>query len=322
MSLERMKQNRFLVLGRAGLDLYADPPGTEIENAIQFVAALGGSAANIAAGIARLGGSAGLITCVSDDAVGRYTRNQLRHYAIDTSHVHNVGGEPRNSLAVVETRHENCQSVIYRNNAADFALTEAHVAQIDFSSCGALIVTGTSLAMQPSRAACLRAMRNARLAGAPVVIDVDYRPYSWASAELATATCLEAAGMSDVVIGNDTEFSVLAGGGDGLQLANVLAQGSATIVVYKMGEHGAVTFSNGKQIKSGIFPVTALKPTGAGDAFMAGFVTGLAAGLDLPTSVKRGSAAAAIVVTRVGCAPAMPDEAELKSFISKHAMNN
>ena len=62
----------------------------------------------------------------------------------------------------------------------------------------------------------------------------------------------------------------------------------------------------------------ALKPTGAGDAFMGGFVTGLTAGLDLQSCVLRGSAAAAIVVTRVGCAPASPTAVELDQFIKSH----
>ena len=51
MSLDRIKVNRFLVLGRAGMDLYADPPGTRMEDARQFTSALGGSSANIAAGL-------------------------------------------------------------------------------------------------------------------------------------------------------------------------------------------------------------------------------------------------------------------------------
>ena len=123
--LERLRQNSFLVVGRAGLDLYADPPGTEIENATGFQAALGGSAANIAVAIARQGGSCSLLTAVSDDAVGRYTTNALAGYGVDTAYVKTVGGEARNSLAVVETRAENCQSVIYRNGAADFEVTEA-----------------------------------------------------------------------------------------------------------------------------------------------------------------------------------------------------
>ena len=69
--------NRWLALGRAGLDLYADPPGTRVEEARAFFPALGGSAANVAAGIARLGGSAALLTTLSSDAVGRFVFNEL-----------------------------------------------------------------------------------------------------------------------------------------------------------------------------------------------------------------------------------------------------
>jgi len=118
--LARLRGKGFLVIGRAGMDLYADPPGTEIEDAVQFTAALGGSSANIAAGLCRMGCDAALVTCVSDDAVGRYCLKQLDNYGIDRRFVRSVAGEARNSLAVVETRLENTQSVIYRNNAADF----------------------------------------------------------------------------------------------------------------------------------------------------------------------------------------------------------
>ena len=71
---ERLRDGRFLVLGRAGLDLYADPPGPRTEEAQRFTSALGGSAANIAAAIVKLDGTASLLTTVSDDAVGRAAR--------------------------------------------------------------------------------------------------------------------------------------------------------------------------------------------------------------------------------------------------------
>ena len=86
---ERLRENSFLVVGRAGLDLYADPPGTEIENAKGFQAALGGSAANIAVAIARQGGRCSLLTAVSDDAVGRYTVKALAGYGVDTGYMQN-----------------------------------------------------------------------------------------------------------------------------------------------------------------------------------------------------------------------------------------
>jgi 5-dehydro-2-deoxygluconokinase len=313
--LDRLGRNHFLVVGRAGMDLYADPPGTAIENAAQFYAALGGSAANSAAAIVRLGAKAALLTCVSDDAVGRFVTGQLKTYGIDGTYVYRAGGEARNSLAVVETRSDNCQSVIYRNNAADFQLSRHHADSVALEPFGAVIVTGTSLAMAPSRDAVLALMRRAAAMAIPLIIDIDYRPYSWASRGEAAHICREAADLCQIIIGNDEEFDVLAGStGGGLALAK--HYGGNAIAVYKMGARGSITFAGNASFETLAFKVEALKPTGAGDAFLGGFCTSLAGGYNLADSVKRGSAAAALVVTRVGCAPASPTPDELETFIN------
>src|SRR5690606_42112817 len=96
-----------------------------------------------------------------------------------------------------------------------------------------------------------------------------------------------------------------------------LAADGTRIAIYKMGAAGAVTFDGQQALTTGIYPVAALKPTGAGDAFLGGFLAGLAAGNDLRTAVLRGAATAAIVVTRVGCAPAMPTADEVAAFQSQ-----
>lgn len=312
---ERMRTKRFLVIGRAGLDLYADPPGTRIEDAMSFTAALGGSAGNIAVAIARQGGHCALFTAVSDDAVGRYTAKALTDYGIATHLLKRVGGEARNSLAVVETRAENCQSVIYRNGAADFEVTPEDADAIDYTAFTAVIATGTSLAREPSRSATFKALACARASGLVLILDVDYRRYSWPSTAEARQICAEAAGLCDIIVGNDEEFALLAGPGDGLRYAETLAREPDRIVIYKMGEKGCHTFVDGTAFHTPVFPVTALKPTGAGDGFLGGFICGLAAGDALPGAVRRGAATAAIVVTRVGCAPAMPDATEVQAFL-------
>ncbi len=260
---------------------------------------------------------AALLSRVSGDAVGRFCLAELDRYGVDRSHVGLIGGELRTSLAVVETRIEECQSIIYRNGAADFALAEADAAAVDFSPFGALIVTGTALAQEPSRKATLLALDRARAAGLVTIIDIDYRPYSWPSREEASAVNLDAASRCDIVVGNDVEFGLLAGRiEDGLAIARNLAASSAAVVVYKMGEKGAVTLAGAEEITTGIYRTQALKPTGAGDSFMGGFLAALAAGKPLRESVLRGSAAAAMVVSRVGCAPAMPTPAELDDFLA------
>ncbi len=313
--MEQLQKNNFLVIGRAGLDLYADPPGSKIEDAQKFSAALGGSAANIAVALSRQNCKASLLSAVSDDAVGRYTLKALSSYNVDTKFVTTVGGEARNSLAVVETRKLNCQSVIYRNDAADFYITQDDVSRIDYSKFGSVIVTGTSLAKEPSRSATFEAMRLARDTGLLLMIDIDYRPYSWAFTGDAQAVCLKAANICDIIVGNDEEFAILAGSRNGEALAKNLSQQEGRIVVYKQGEKGCTTFTKGQSFETPVFTVEAIKPTGAGDGFMGGFISGLVAGAPLQDAVLRGAATAAIVVTRVGCAPAMPDASEVKRFM-------
>lgn len=317
--LARLRGGRFLVIGRAGMDLYADPPGARIEEAARFTTALGGSSANIAVALTRQGCEAALLTCVSDDAVGRFCLNQLDHYGIDRRHVRSVAGEARNSLAVVETRVQDCQSVIYRNNAADFAMTIGDVEGVDYAAFSALITTGTVLAAEPSRGAAFRAFDLARAAGLPLIFDVDYRPYSWPSAAVASEVCSRAATLCDVIVGNDVEFGFMAGDPDqGLEKARGLIGQGAQAVIYKRGEKGAITLTPEGEVTTGIYRTEALKPTGAGDAFLGTLVAGLSRGVPLHQAVLHGSAAAAMVVARVGCAPAMPTAEELADFLARH----
>ncbi|MDO6725860.1 5-dehydro-2-deoxygluconokinase [Cognatishimia sp. 1_MG-2023] len=320
MILDGIKSRNFLVIGRVGMDLSPDPAGTSTQDATTMMVAMGGSSANIAAGLVKFGCSAALVTCVSDDAVGWYCEGQLDAYGIDRSHVRRIKGEERTSLAIYETKVEDHQSVIYRNNAADFQMSIEDIEAIDFKQYGALITAGTVFAAEPSRTATFRAFELARDAGIPIIFDVDYRPYSWPSAAVAQEVLSKAGDMADVIVGNDEEFGFMAGGiAHGLNKARALAATSAAIVVYKMGAEGAITFADDQEIRTGIYPVKAVKPTGAGDSFMAGFLAGLSEDRPLQDSILRGSACASIVVAKPGCAPAMPNTAELEAFLAQHS---
>ncbi len=317
--IDGIRKNNFVVIGRVGIDFCPDPPGTPIENARNAIVGMGGSAANISAGICKFGGKASLVTRVSDDAIGRYCVNQLDAYGIDASHVHPVAGEYRNSLAFFESIVEGHQSVIYRNGAADFQMNVEDVEAVDYSKFGALITAGTVFAAEPSRSATFRAFELAHAAGIPIIFDIDYRPYSWPSAEIASDVLSRAGEMSDMIVGNDEEFGFMAGDIDrGLAKAEELSAKNASVVIYKMGENGAITFADGQRIQTGIYPVNALKPTGAGDSFLAGLIAALASGSEIREAIMRGSACASIVVGKPGCAAAMPGPEELGAFLASH----
>jgi len=164
-----------------------------------------------------------------------------------------VGGEYRNSLAVYETRVIEHQTVIYRNGAADFQMDENDVAAVDYTAYGALITAGTVFAAEPSRAATFAAFERARAANLPIIFDIDYRPYSWPSPQVAADVLSRAGAQCDMIVGNDEEFGFMAGGIDkGLAMAKHLAETTAEIVIYKRGEHGAITFTGGEEIHTGI----------------------------------------------------------------------
>lgn len=323
--IERLSGRRFISIGRAGIDFCPEPPGTKIEDATSFSAHIGGSAGNIAVALVKQGCQAELVTCVSDDAIGRFTTRTLEKFGVGTTYCRVVGGEARNTLAVAESRLENYQAVIYRNGAADFQMNTDDVESLDYENTNAVILSGTALAAEPSRAAIFRAVTLARQAGSSAVIDMDYRPYSWTSAEEAADVYSRAVAECDIVIGNDVEFDVAAGntGGSpqqGLDFARSLISGNASVVVYKMGEFGSITFTESGSHKNGIYKVDALKPAGAGDGFLGGFMAGLSNGLSVDEAVRYGSASAAIVVSRVACSTAMPTPDEIEEFTRSHAI--
>jgi 5-dehydro-2-deoxygluconokinase len=317
-SLNRTRPLAAITLGRAGMDLYPDPDGTRIVDADRFAADVGGAGGNIAVAVARQGPASALVTSFSDDAVGRFVRARLERYGVDTSRCGIVAGERRTSLALAETRAADCEVVIYRNGAADLQAAGKQVDPAFIAHATTLIVTGTSLAADSSRAMAMAALVMARDAGTFTVLDIDHRPYSWKSDATAAEAYLAAARMSDAVVGNIDEFDLLAEGGAARAAARLIEDG-CDFVVLKRGATGSTTFTAEGAFETGVFAVTAKKPFGAGDAFLGGLVAALVRSDPLPDAVKWGSAAAAIVVSRRGCASAMPTFEEVRTMISDRA---
>ncbi len=299
-----------IVIGRAGMDLYPDPPGTTLLTADRMVTDLGGSAGNIAVALARQGAQVAIAAPVSADAVGDFVADRLRQFGVVTLTPAPIPGEARTSLALAETRAEG-RTVIYRNNAADFQLKPLPPATIERART--VIVTGTALAAEPSRGAAMAALRGAHTS----VLDLDYRPYSWPpDPEVVRSVYAEAMDVADIVVGNDDEFAQTAPDGmSGEDQARALSK--TTLVIYKMGARGARVVQGGQwDDLIPPFTVDALKPFGAGDAFLGASLSVLLRGMDIALALRFGAAAAALVVSRVGCASAMPDRAEVEAFIA------
>ncbi len=311
-----------ICLGRAGVDLYAREPDTAFSEVSGFDKFVGGSPANIAVAIAKQGGKAGFIGCVSDDGLGHYVCDYLHSQGIDLTGMKTTLGGARTSLAVTEIRAEQPEVVIYRNNAADLTLQPSDVDEAYIASAHILLISGTALCASPSREATLLAMEYARQNGTRVVLDMDYRAYSWESQEAPTIYYNIAASKSDVIIGNREEFDVLEyldnEKRSDAQIAQHYLRAPTQIVILKDGANGSTTYSTDKTFQQGIFPVQVKKPFGAGDAFAGTLMLALVKQYTLEEAVAMGSAAAAINVARTSCSEAMPSADELAGFMAEH----
>jgi 5-dehydro-2-deoxygluconokinase len=319
--ISKIQKNNFLLIGRAGVDIYPDPPGTKTENANKYVTHLGGSSANMGVQLTKYGGSCSLLTRVSNDALGKFAINQLDSYGVKSDLVKLEDNESRISFAIVESTVVDHQSIIYRHKAADLFLNKNDIENSNLQNYECILITGTSLAAEPSRSAVLYALKLAKEKKIPVIMDIDYRPYTWESEDKAKEIYNLAGDYCSGIIGNDDEFAILSGNyDDGLSYAKKISR-NCDLVIYKMGEKGSITFANNEEIQRGIFPVKPLKPTGAGDAFMGSLIGAILKNYDLQKAIEIGSAAAAIVVTKVGCAPAMPDLDEVLDFMKNNNIN-
>ena len=315
---DRLSGRAALVVGRAGMDIYPVPDGTRIEDAESLVTDVGGSSGNIAVTIAKQGCRVMLMAAVSDDGVGRFVTRSLAGYGVDTRHCHVTTGLERTSLALAESTTESPDVVIYRNDAADLAITPEHADAVDMEAVGVIIITGTALSREPSRSACDRLLSRARAASCPVILDVDYRPQAWASLDEARQVLSAMAGEVDMPVANDEEFDIISGGGGRLFAGELAANGALTL--YKMGEGGCDILDRQAATHVGIFRVAALKPFGSGDAFLGTIIATLATGAGIEDAVRRGAAGAALAVSRRGCATAMPNGDEIDDFMSSRTI--
>ena len=299
------------------MDIYPEPLGTKIDDVQNFSTHLGGSAANTCVALSKLNVASDLVTCVSDDAIGNYIFKKLDDFNIGKKFCRRIDKKFQTQIAVVETILENNQSILYRNNSCDLQLDQSDIERINFEDFSSVFISGVTLSSNPSRDAVFLAVEKATALKLPLIIDLDYRPYNWESDEKKSEVYKNIMNEMDVIIGNDLEFNIADNSSDGLKLAQTLIQKKPSIIIYKMGEKGSKVYTKDSEQDFGIYNVQAIKPTGAGDAFNGGFLSSLYQGFSLEDSVKRGSANAAIVVTKVGCSSAMPNLEELNLFIKQ-----
>jgi 5-dehydro-2-deoxygluconokinase len=307
-----------LAIGRSSIDLYAHEIGRPIAEVRSFDAYVGGCPTNVSVGTRRLGLRSALLTAVGDDQVGDFVTAFLDREQVDTRFIPRKAGHRTSAVILTIQPPDKFPLTFYRDNCADRALTIDDVKRAPIGDSRVIFVTGTGLSHEPGRAATLAAAAAARDAGVPVVVDIDYRPDQWESADAFSAQMRRLLRSATLAVGTEEELAAAAGSIDVARGAATLLACGIEALVLKRGVRGSSVFrADASAIDAAPFPVDVLNVLGAGDAFASGFLYGYLQGWPLERAARMGNACGAIVVTRHGCANFMPTLDEVAAFIAQ-----
>jgi 5-dehydro-2-deoxygluconokinase len=296
--------------------LYAVEHNRPLPEVEQFVRRLGGSSANIAVGLTRLGLSVGIISCVGRDLLADYLLGFLVKEGVDTRNVRLVEGY-NTSLCLTEVSPpDHFPQVFYRRQPADSQVIVGPAEEAYIRQARMFLTNGTSLSASPAREATIRALKVAREAGLRTVFDIDYRASSWPSPEEAGRTARAVLAWVDILIGNEDEVSLLTGERERRLQTQAVLESGTEIVVCKLGDKGVEAHTRQQSCLAEPISIKVVSTIGAGDGFAAGFLYALDRNLPLEECLRYGNAAAAVVVSRVSCSDAMPYPEELTQLLA------
>jgi len=324
-----LKTLDLICLGRAAVDLYGEQIGSTLEDMQTFRKAVGGCAANIAVGTARLGLQTAMLTRVGDEHMGRFVRERLRAEGVDVSHVKTDSTRLTALVLLAIKDQETFPLIFYRENCADMAVAPGDFDEEFIASSRALLITGTHLSRADVEKTTRTAVEHAKKNGTKVVLDLDYRPVLWGltghgrgedrfvAAAAVTKVLQLMLPSCDLVVGTEEEIHIAGGTSVTADALRIVRSATPAPIVMKRGPRGCTVMEAGKApLDVAGFPIDVLNVLGAGDAFMSGLLWGWIRGDGLEKAARYGNAAGAMVVTRLLCSPEMPREAELHAFMA------
>ncbi|WP_338699121.1 sugar kinase [Streptomyces sp. Q6] len=253
----------------------APADGRGLEHSREIRLAVAGAESTVAQYLADLGHRAAWVSRVGDDPFGRRIVASVAARGVDVGGVRSDPGAPT-GVYFKDPGPDGTRVHYYRRGSAASRMTPADADAIPFGPEGVrlLHLTGITPALSDGCAALVdRVMERAADAGSLVSFDVNHRPALWSSPVVAADTLLGLARRADVVLVGRDEGEALWGAATADALREVIAPRG--VLVVKDGAVGATEFDGGAVEFVAAPAVDVVEPVGAGDAFAAGYLSGL-----------------------------------------------
>jgi sugar/nucleoside kinase (ribokinase family) len=292
------ERRRIVVFGDVIDDVVVVPSGAirgDTDTPASIRNRAGGSAANVAAWIGSLGGAVDFVGVVGADDIARHTA--LFESAGVTAHLEADPTRPTGSIVIIV---EGERRTMLSDSGANSGLSPDAVTDGMLAGAALLHFTGYSVFSQSDQTSLRQLIARASLLGVAVSVDPASAGYL---NDFGTENFLAAVAGARLFFPNLEEGRLLTGLADPVAVAEGLAE-RFQIVALTLGTAGVVVAERGQPTRSfRAIPVEITDPTGAGDAFAAGFLSALAAGAGVPAAAEAGVRAASVAVVTFGGRP-------------------
>lgn len=307
--------NLVVCFGEMLIDFVPTSSGLSLSEAPAFKKAPGGAPANVAVGIARLGGASAFIGKVGDDEFGYMLADILRQNNVNNEGMRFDPGA-RTALAFVTLRKDGEREfMFYRNPSADM-LFEVSELDLELIKKAKIFHYGSiSLITEPCKSAHIAATIAAKEAGVILSYDPNLRLPLWPSAERAREGILSIWNTADIIKISEEEIRFLTNGEDPYDdnVVRKLYHPNLSLLLVTEGEEGCRYYTKELSGRVEGLQVESVDATGAGDAFVAGVLSQLAVDTSLLQDETRlrealrfANACGALTVTERGAIPALP----------------
>ncbi len=303
-----MKKYALLSVGELLVDLI----GTELADSIlattTFERFQGGSPANMAANMARLGQHVALISCVGNDNLGAFLKAEVAQTGIDINYIVTDPLQP-SSIVVVSRTKGTPDFIAYRT--ADRMLLPHHISNELLSESAIFHTTCFALSQEPAQSTIVDAAKRANLLGCRVSIDCNYAPQIWPDRQQAWQVISEYCGQDGLVKLSEDDAERLYGHKveEEQILSDFHAMGADLICLTKGSDGSVISYNKGtEKITVGVKPIDVIDATGAGDAYWAGFLTAFSEGATPAICASAGANLAAKKLVTKGPLPAQVDK--------------
>ncbi|EFC9806193.1 aminoimidazole riboside kinase [Escherichia coli O26:H18] len=298
------------VLGDAVVDLLPESDG-------RLLPCPGGAPANVAVGIARLGGTSGFIGRVGDDPFGALMQRTLLTEGVDITYLKQDEWH-RTSTVLVDLNDQGERSFTFMvRPSADLFLETTDLPCWRHGEW--LHLCSIALSAEPSRTSAFTAMTAIRHAGGFVSFDPNIREDLWQDEHLLRLCLRQALQLADVVKLSEEEWRLISGKTQNdWDICALAKEYEIAMLLVTKGAEGVVVCYRGQVHHFAGMSVNCVDSTGAGDAFVAGLLTGLSStGLstderEMRRIIDLAQRCGALAVTEKGAMTALPCRQELE----------